>query len=59
MSKRGTFYLGLSKSSGGGSVFPYKSILKKFFYQSIERLSLYLSMLFDQYPNTVKVIKFS
>ena len=52
-------YLGLFKSSGGGSVFYHKSILKKyFFYQSIERPSLHFPTLFDQYPNKMKVIKF-
>jgi hypothetical protein len=51
-------YLGLPKSSDGGTLFPQAEVEKRFFfYQSIERLSLYSSMLFDHYSTTIIIVK--
>ena len=52
-------YLGLSKSSDGGTFFSYRKFEKLFFFhQQIERHSLYLSMLIDHYSTNVMIIKF-
>jgi hypothetical protein len=52
-------YLGLSKSSGGDTFFSYRKLGKIFlFYEQIERLSLYFSMLFDNYSTGIITIKF-
>ena len=59
LSEDNNIYLGLSKSSGEGAFFSYIKLEKMFFYyQQIERLSLYLSMLFDRYSTNVIIIKF-
>jgi hypothetical protein len=51
-------YLGQSKSSERAAFFSYRKLEKVFFfYQQIERHSLYLSMLFDHYSTNAMIIK--
>jgi hypothetical protein len=52
-------YLGHTKSSDSGTFFAYRKLKKNFFsYKKIERLLLYLFMLFDHYSSNIIVIKF-
>jgi hypothetical protein len=51
-------YLGHTKSSEGGTFFSCRKLEKIFFfYEQVERLSLYLSMLFDHYSTNVMIMK--
>jgi hypothetical protein len=53
-------YLGHTKSSGQPILFSYKLLRKIFFfYEKIERLLLYLSMLFDHYSIDIIIINLS
>ena len=57
--KQFKIYLGVSKSSGAITKFPDRKVEKIFFfYEKIERLSLYFSMLFDHYSTDIIIIKF-
>jgi hypothetical protein len=52
-------HVGHTKSSESGTSFAYKKLKKKFFfYKKIERLLLYLSMLFDHYSSNIILAKF-
>ncbi len=52
-------YLGQSKNSEPDIIFSYRPLGKIFFfYEQIERLLLYLSMLFDHYSTDIIIIKF-
>jgi hypothetical protein len=50
-------YLGQSKSSEGGTLSFYRKLKKILFYEQLERLSLYFSMLFDHYSTGIIIIK--
>ena len=51
-------YLGLAKSNVGDTEFSFKTIKKKFFfYRTIEKMKLYLSILFDPYLTSIKLIE--
>ncbi len=51
-------YLGHTKISEGGTFFSCRKLEKIFFfYEQVERLSLYLSMLFDHYSTNVMIMK--
>jgi hypothetical protein len=52
-------YLGQSKSSEPGALFHETKVYKNFFfYQKIERVSLYLSMVFDKSSRLPKLVRF-
>ncbi len=52
-------YLGVPKSSGGGTLFSYKTVEEIFFfYRMIEKTKLYLSVLFDPYSTGIIIVKF-
>ncbi len=48
-------YLGQYKSSVVKVLFPYRKQNKFLFYEEIERLSLYLSMLFDRSALNIRI----
>jgi hypothetical protein len=52
-------YLVRYKSSGGGTLFSYRKLGKVFFfYDVIEKMMLYFSVLFDHYSTNIIIIKF-
>jgi hypothetical protein len=57
-SRRGS-YLGVSKSSVGGTLFSYRKLEEIFFYYGvIEQMMLYFSMLFDHTSTNIIVKNF-
>jgi hypothetical protein len=51
-------YLGVSKSSEGGTICSFRKLEKYVFsYESIERLSFYFSMLFDHHSTSTIIIE--
>ncbi len=54
-----SIYLGVSKSSVGGTLFSYRKLEEIFFfYGVIEQMMLYFSMLFHHYSTNIIIIKF-
>jgi hypothetical protein len=53
-------YLGVSKSSVGGTLFSYRKLEEIFFvYGVIEQMMLYFSMLFHPYSTNILIVEFS